>query len=264
MKRKCNLSMQDLKDKKINMHTHTTRCGHAWGEDREYVEKAIEAGFDVLGFSDHTPHIFEDDYVSPIRMKMEELEEYVQSVERLKQEYKNEIEIYCGLEVEYLPKRFHQTMEVIDQYPLDYMILGQHYFDDEVGWIHVKLDWKEEKDLKLYVDRVIEALETERFLYVAHPDIIKFTGSPEVYRRQMRRLAAELKKRNMPIEVNENGMRDGVHYPNPEFVKIGVEQGNDFIIGIDAHAPELLLDFEIYEKCKQLVLENGGRVINCL
>ena len=33
-----------------NYHTHTKRCQHAVGEDREYVEAAIAAGIQVLGF----------------------------------------------------------------------------------------------------------------------------------------------------------------------------------------------------------------------
>ena len=49
------IQFADFENKIINMHTHTTRCHHAAGEDREYVEKAIEAGYDVLGFSDHAP-----------------------------------------------------------------------------------------------------------------------------------------------------------------------------------------------------------------
>jgi histidinol-phosphatase (PHP family) len=38
-----------------NYHTHTWRCKHATGDIEDYVEKALEAGGKVLGFSDHTP-----------------------------------------------------------------------------------------------------------------------------------------------------------------------------------------------------------------
>ena len=41
-----------------NYHTHTRRCGHAVGEDREYAEAAVQAGLKILGFSDHAPQIF--------------------------------------------------------------------------------------------------------------------------------------------------------------------------------------------------------------
>lgn len=40
-----------------NYHTHTSRCGHAVGEDEEYVINAIKSGIKVLGFSDHVPFL---------------------------------------------------------------------------------------------------------------------------------------------------------------------------------------------------------------
>ena len=33
-----------IPDMKANYHTHTFRCKHADGEDKEYVEAAIKAG----------------------------------------------------------------------------------------------------------------------------------------------------------------------------------------------------------------------------
>lgn len=42
-----------------NYHTHTWRCGHAFGDEREYVENAIVGGLKILGFSDHTPMPYE-------------------------------------------------------------------------------------------------------------------------------------------------------------------------------------------------------------
>lgn len=33
-----------------NYHTHTWRCRHADGTEREYVERAIEGGLKILGF----------------------------------------------------------------------------------------------------------------------------------------------------------------------------------------------------------------------
>ena len=53
----CTLDLKRHLDKKANYHTHTTRCKHANGTEREYIEKAIEAGYQVLGFSDHSPYI---------------------------------------------------------------------------------------------------------------------------------------------------------------------------------------------------------------
>ena len=39
-----------------NYHTHTWRCNHARGTERDYIEQAIASGVKILGFSDHTPN----------------------------------------------------------------------------------------------------------------------------------------------------------------------------------------------------------------
>ena len=78
----CTLNIKKHLDKKANYHTHTTRCKHAWGTEREYIEHAIQAGFEVLGFSDHAPYLWETDYVSRIRMDKSELENYVTTLEK--------------------------------------------------------------------------------------------------------------------------------------------------------------------------------------
>lgn len=98
-----------------------------------------------MGFSDHAPHVFEEKYISPIRMKMDELEDYVSTIDNLKRDYKNEIEIYIGLEMEFLPVRFEKTMKELEQYPLDYMILGS------IFWM-MKLDMSMLADLNQMKD----------------------------------------------------------------------------------------------------------------
>ena len=45
---------------KANYHTHTKRCRHANGSDRDYIEAAISAGIKTLGFSDHVPLPYRD------------------------------------------------------------------------------------------------------------------------------------------------------------------------------------------------------------
>ena len=95
-----------------NYHTHTARCHHATGEDKAYVEAAIQNGFQVLGFSDHCPWIFSDGYVSPIRMTPDELDGYVTSLTALKKEYAADITIYIGLESEYVPEMLPEAAKV--------------------------------------------------------------------------------------------------------------------------------------------------------
>ncbi len=261
MEKFCSLDIRRFADKKANFHTHTERCQHAKGEEREYIEKAIEAGYQVLGFSDHAPQLFVDGHVSRIRMKMEEMEGYVCTLERLRKEYKNEIEIYIGLEMENFPSCFERTIEALKQYPLDYMILGQHYFDNEGTGPYVMEPTTDEQRLKLYVARVLEAVRTGYYMYVAHPDIFNFIGEHSVYDRHMLQVLDEFKRRNMPIEVNVNGYRAKCNYPNPYLIELGARNGNDFIIGADAHNPNGMVDFDNFDQCVRMVKQAGGKLL---
>ena len=87
-----------------NYHTHTPRCHHAVGQEREYVENAIKAGLKKFGFADHSPMVFDGDYYSGHRMRPAEIAEYVNTILRLREEYKKDIELFIGLCDEYLQR----------------------------------------------------------------------------------------------------------------------------------------------------------------
>ena len=70
-----------------NYHTHTSRCKHAQGTDRDYVQQAVDSGYQVLGFTDHVAWPFSDGFVSPVRMDAGQMPEYAASILKLKEEY---------------------------------------------------------------------------------------------------------------------------------------------------------------------------------
>ena len=221
-----------------NFHTHTARCNHAGGTDREYVESAIRAGVKVLGFSDHSPYWFPNGYYSTHRMKPDEIEGYVNSVLSLKEEYKNDIKIHLGFEAEYYPLYFDKMLELIKPYPYEYLILGQHFLRNETDHIHVVKPDLTYADLACYVDECIAGLATGKFFYFAHPDVLNFGGSPEAYRSEMLRLCRAAKKMNVPLEINLLGIREGRSYPRMDFWRIAAEVGNDVLFGSDSHTPD--------------------------
>ena len=70
---------------KVNYHTHTKRCHHAFGSDEEYILAAIKGGYKVLGFSDHSPWKYDSDFTGRIRMPLSDFEDYYTSLTRLKE-----------------------------------------------------------------------------------------------------------------------------------------------------------------------------------
>ena len=60
----------------------------------------------------------------------------------------------------------------------------------------------------------MQALETGLYTYLAHPDLINFTGSETFYRREMERLCLAAKELNIPLELNLLGLRANRTYPS--------------------------------------------------
>ena len=244
-----------------NYHTHTYRCQHAGGTEREYIERAIAAGIKKLGFSDHVPCPFKDGFVSKIRMRMSEAEEYVNTIRTLQEEYKDKIQIYVGFETEYIPEFFDEQVELFKKLGCDYMIMGQHFLRSEAEGPYAGKSHDSVAFLKAYVDSIIEGMKTGYFLYLAHPDLNNYNCDNSVYEKEMYRLCETLKELSIPLELNLLGIMNKKSYPREDFWEIAGKVGNDVILGIDAHQPEQIGHTETYEKAMEFVEKYNLKVI---
>lgn len=78
---------------KVNLHTHTAFCDGK-NTTEEMVLAAIDRGFDVLGFSGHSYTAFDLSYC----MSRENTVRYRREIEELKEKYRGDIVILCGIE----------------------------------------------------------------------------------------------------------------------------------------------------------------------
>ena len=241
-----------------NYHTHTPRCHHAKGTEREYVESAIEAGLQVLGFSDHGPYHFPGGYEGPAKMLPSQLEDYAEQLLRLKEEYRDDIEIRLGLEAEYYPQLWEAHLRFLEAFPIEYLLLGQHYTGNEYeGDPYCGKPGQDVRALRTYCRQCMEGLATGKFLYFAHPDLINYSGPEEFYEEEMTALCRFCRERNIPLEVNLLGVREDRNYPDDRFWRIAAREGNTVIYGSDAHHPRHVLVPEAIEKADRL-LERCG------
>ena len=219
-------------------HTHTARCHHATGEDEEYVKAAIDAGIKVLGFSDHAPMLYPGGYVSYYKMTPDELYDYCASLLRLRDKYKDKIEILIGLETEYYPNLWKESIDFWHDYPIDYLILGQHFIHGEGTDASIRPTSDIEK-VRIYTDNVISAMNTGLISYVAHPDLINYTGDDQaLYISEIDRIITESVRHGMPIEYNLLGMATGRTYPRHQFWQEAARLGAVAVLGCDAHSPD--------------------------
>ena len=239
-----------------NYHTHTMRCYHAIDKEEDYVLAAIQSGYTELGFSDHTPWHYNSSFHSTMRMEEYRLDDYVYTLRKLREKYKNQISIKIGLECEYFPQYMSWLKETIDKYELDYIILGNHYDDTDETGIYFGRSLNKKQFTK-YVDNCIKAIETGLYSYVAHPDLAYYIEDESYYYEHMKRLCLCAKAHGLPLEFNLLGYSTHRHYPSKDFFKIVKEVGNKVIIGTDAHESSALLNMKVYKEAKEFV-ENMG------
>ena len=245
-----------------NYHTHTSRCKHAVGTDREYVENAIAAGIKTLGISDHAPYLFKNsDYYSSFRMDTDKLHEYAESVRSLAKEYADDIRILLGFELEYYPALHKDEMAFLSAVKPDYCIMGQHFLGNEIGEAYSSGSLTKPEQLTRYVSQVLEGLATGDFLYLAHPDLAGYRFPQEHIQTEYRRLCEGAKALHIPLEINLLGLLTGRHYPNEILFKIAAEVGNDVVIGVDAHDPQYLNDRDLEKKGIDLAAKLGLNLI---
>lgn len=271
---------------RTNYHTHHKYCGHAVGNVAEYVEAALEQDIRVLGISDHCPYPGD---IFP-RMTMEQFEAYIEELEEAKQTYHNRIELFSGIEAEYIPEYYHHYVQMKER--LDYMILGVHYIEDgqKKLWNRIRETISEKRIETDYFKHVFylttddeieeygrlceEALSTGLYDCLAHPDIYMNSypeWSPKAF-SVAKRIIKAAKKYNVPLEFNARGIRNGFRtvgsesrygYPYIRFWELAAEEGVPVIIGSDAHDPKELYD-ESMQRAYELAQDLGLSIVKTL
>jgi len=222
---------------RIDLHNHTTRCNHAEGTVDEYIQKAIELGIDIYGFSEHAPMDFDPHY----RLGFHEIQAYVEEIKSAKVRYKDKIKILLGYEVDYLPN--HMDERVLSA-KVDYLIGSVHFIDkwsfDNPEFIG---RWKEKNidDIwKAYFEATEAMVNSGKFDIVGHLDLIKvFKYLPKQDVRVLAKaVLLAIKKSNMVLELNAAGLRKpiGEIYPSLSLLEEAFALDIPITFGSDAHS----------------------------
>lgn len=232
----------------VNLHTHTQLCKHAQGMPVDFARAAVEKGFTVLGFSDHTP--FPDDRILPIRMAYGELSVYLAGIEEARQRYP-QLKILAGMECEYFPELHEYYQDILlGESGLDYLIGSVHFYlyhgRPQGFWGDFRMD---REALQSYTAAYTQMLESGLFLFGAHPDT--FGASIDVWNEDCedcaRSICETAARLSIPLEINTSGWlkadqhpESPVPYPLPEFWQTAARYGVKVLVNSDAHAPAVL------------------------
>lgn len=242
-----------------NFHSHTYLCDGK-NKAQDYIKKAVKLNMPSYGISGHAPVSFETDWCIPD----DKLKKYVEEVNDAKSLFKEDIEVYLGLEIDYIPEIAGRNKHIIKDLELDYTIGSIHFvdaFEDGTPWNidHTK-DFFREGLNKIYHNNFLKAaerfyavtmqmIEEDRPNIIGHLDKIKmyntnndlFYERDPKYRRLVVEVLEQIKKSNIIVEVNTRGYyRYGQTdlYPSSWILEIIKQKNIPLMLNSDSHHPD--------------------------
>jgi len=237
-----------------NYHSHSHYCDGK-GSPEQQVQGALAQGLRAFGFSSHCPVPFENQW----SMKAERLADYLVETRALKIKYEGQIELYVGLEVDFIPE-----MVGPKDFPiLDYCVGSVHY----VGLNQFGQPWEIDGSsveflecldtlyggdiqavLQKYYGIIRQMVETDPPQIMGHLDKIKmhnaarhlFDESEPWYVEEVEQTLQAIAKAGIITEINTRGnyKRDLDLYPSAWIIKRMKELQIPICINSDSHRPE--------------------------
>lgn len=257
---------------KSDFHSHTSFSGDCETPMEEQIKKAIELGLEHFCITDH----LDLDYPEHYGYFDLDVGHYTDQVLLMKEKYKDQINIYLGIEFGLVPEEgiVKRYEDLANKYPFDFILGSIH----TIGWKDPYFpDYWEGKTrnqgIVEYFDSILENIRAyDNYDSLGHLDyIIRYANMPENPKRNkelifdnfayreygevLDEILKHLMKNDKSLEVNTAGYKYGLGAPNPGYsvLKRYKELGGKLItIGSDGHKPEhLAYDFDkVYDLLK--------------
>jgi histidinol-phosphatase (PHP family) len=208
------------------------------------VLSALQKGFQTLGFSAHGYTVSDSSYC------LKDVEGYIKEINRLKGKYKNDIEIYLGIEEEifhpvqredydYIISSSHYTFKNGKYYSLDGSI--DHFKEALKAWDNNAMALAEN-----YFDVLCNYIIKRKPDIIGHFDLITkfdekcdpvFLGNPE-YEKLAEQAIKKALTADCIFEVNTGLMARGYRYspcPHERLLSIIAKNGGRVALSSDAH-----------------------------
>jgi len=256
-------------------HTHNIMCHHAVGSIEDYIKKAIKLKFTTIGISDHFPYeylknssiLIEEVPYQEYAMSLNEVEIYLSIIEKLKDKYKNKIQLRVAFEVDYFKSQesFLNLQINNSLNNLDYILGSVHIlhgksklfvFDDR-RFLSMYKEYDNIDNIYLeYYQKLKDMITSEEFDFdvVSHFDLPKKYNKRAIDKELIINEAIKtlelVKKRDLTIEINTGGLRKKVkeQYPSLEIIEEMYELDIPLLLGSDAHHPN-----EVGYKFKKII-----------
>jgi len=241
-----------------NYHSHSYYCdGKNHPED--YILEAVNQGLAAYGYSSHAPVPFSCEWSVPER----KIESYISDINIIKEKYRDKLEVYLGLEVDYVPGITGPRHKNIQKLNLDYTIGSIHFIDKLTDGEHWCFDYTPDYfmkgikeifngDAKKMVQRFFEL--SKAMLQESTPDIIGhfdkirmhnsnnslFDENEKWYKNEIDEILKLIKSKNVIIEINTRGYyKSGSSlYPDPALFEKIRKMDIPISLNSDSHKPD--------------------------
>ncbi len=256
-----------------NYHSHCDYCdGKATAE--EFVKEAIRLGFYSYGISSHAPLPFATKW----SLDAARVPAYLEELNGLKQSYADRIELYLGMEIDYLTEEHQPANDYFQSLPLDYRIGSVHLLHD-VNGVLADIDVSPEKfavlvrerfdnDLKglvcAYFDKLMRMVQTGGFDFVGHADKISMNASfcesditsQSWYQEKINAYFTLIASTDLMVEINTKAFSTkGFFFPNRQHFKLLRELAIPVLVNSDSHQLHLINDGRM--EALRALKENG-------
>jgi histidinol-phosphatase (PHP family) len=261
------------------LHTHTSFCDGN-GSVEDFCAAAYEKKFVSIGFSAHAPIGKKTGLKTDWHLSDECFDEYRQAVREAAAVWRGKLDVYLGLEVDYIESGPEIILSAedfnYDEYGLDYLISSVHYVtprqcvDCQPAEFEKLLREDFGGDAAALVDSYWDLMERMikkgGFDIIAHADLVKknnkydkwFSTKDERYVNRLERISSVIAESGIVTEINTGGLNRGTTsetYPSPLLLRMLQEKGVPVMINADAHKPEHLGGF--YGEARLLLMEAG-------
>lgn len=240
----------------------------------DVIKYAVLMGIKRVGITDHAPIMVDKSWA----MKKDQIELYINAIEKIKEKFKNKIEIYKGMEIDYI-EGYKENMNLKQKYNLDYIIGSVHGFkfdndfytiDGKIENFNVLINKKFKKNFKYMVENYFNAInkmvEKLKPDVIGHLDLIKlrnngnrsFNEREKWYKNLVLKTLENIKKHNLIVEINTGGyFRHKVDsfYPSKWIIENIYKLNIRIMLNSDSHWKEMIIGS--YKNAFKLIKEIG-------
>ena len=139
---------------KADFHMHTGFSYDTDSNPEEMVKRSIELGLKTICITDH----HDEDYPEDVTAFQLDVESYLAEMQRLKEKYKEQIDLRIGVELGLQPHLSSFYEKFVTKYPFEFVLGSMHVFDKMDPYYGHYFEGKSDKDA--YRAAFEETLET--------------------------------------------------------------------------------------------------------